>query len=212
MHQHLLDGLRAQVAHSLDVGAQHDHIGYLCIAQLIGDVQAGHINDPHIVPLYLLGDDGAVDKNGAALNHIMLKLAQRGQIHGNQFGGLQNDGTDDLVLGDNHTAVGSAATHLRAVGGQPGNILAFLHAGLCQGLADGHNALSAETGDHDFIGHLTLPPRQHPCRLPTGSRESCFPSATQWRRQESCPSWWGSRPALPQRCSPCPPSASGTPS
>ena len=85
MHQHLLDGLGAQVAHSLDIGTQHDHVGHLGIAQLIGDIQAGNVDSTHIIAADLLRDNGAVDEDGTALDHGGLELQQAGQIHSDQL-------------------------------------------------------------------------------------------------------------------------------
>ena len=65
MYQHFLDGVGAQVAHSLDVSAQHNHVSYLGVTQLVGDIQAGDVDGANVITAHLLLDDGAVDKDGA---------------------------------------------------------------------------------------------------------------------------------------------------
>ena len=62
-------------------------------------------------------------------------------------------GRADLLLGDDHGAVGRAAAHLRAVDRDVGDVQALVHARVGQEVADEHDALAAEAGDDDILVH-----------------------------------------------------------
>ena len=64
----------------------------------------------------------------------------------------------DRIVGDDDGAVRRAAAHLRAVRGQPGDVLAVEHAGHSQELTDQEHALTAKASKNIFFLHIIQPP------------------------------------------------------
>ena len=104
----------------------------------------------------VVGDDRAVDEQGAAALQLSDELGQGGAVHDDEIvHHVPQRGADGLI-GDDHVAVGGAAPLLRAVGGEEGDILVGgIAGGVRQELAQGHDALAAEAG-HAEIGFHVL--------------------------------------------------------
>src|SRR5699024_5804013 len=142
-----------------DIRAQEKDVGALGVADLLSDVVAGDVDDVAVVAVGLLVDDAAVDEQQAARLDLALELEHGGQVHGEDGVRHGDERRGDGLVGDDDGAVGGAAAHLRAIAGQPGYVLAGLHAGLGKELADEEHALSAETGEYALFFHIiTRPP------------------------------------------------------
>ena len=77
----------------------------------------------HISALDFGIDQGGVDEDLTAGHHIVYELLQGGQVHGDEYIGVGNDGAADRHVGQDHAAVGGAAAHFGAIGGKPRDLL-----------------------------------------------------------------------------------------
>ena len=143
---HHVGGNDPGIAH---IHAQHDDVQHLGVTQFQSQLRHGSLHHLHILAGDLVGDDGAVDVQGAALLQLIEELIQAGAVHDDQVVHHVAQRRADLLIGDDHIAVGRAAPLLRAVGGEEGHVLVGgVTGGLRQKFAQGHHALTAEAGYH----------------------------------------------------------------
>ena len=76
-------------------------------------------------------------------------LRSDGSFRASRTLGRETRGESIGLAGEADVAVGGAGAHLRAVGGQPGDFVAGVQAGLGEHLAEHEDALPAEAGDLD---------------------------------------------------------------
>ena len=138
----------------LDDLAHEDHVGQGCKACVLGHLGGGDVEDFHIGALHLGFDQGGVHEDLAAGGNGIHKLLEGGQVHGHQYIGGGDDGRADRHVGQDNGAVGGAAAHLGAVGGQPGDVLVFHHALVGQEFTGKQDALAAETGNQNLMSHF----------------------------------------------------------
>ena len=141
-----------------DVGAEEDDVGSLEVADALGYLVAGDVDGVDVRAGGLDVDDGAVDQQQAAGLDAALELEQGGLVHRQDGVGNVDQRAGHGSVGDDDGAVGRAAAHLRAVAGQPGDVLAGLHAGLGKELAYEEHALSAKTCEYTLFLHILLGP------------------------------------------------------
>ena len=79
-------------------------------------------------------------------------LVQGGQVHGDEDVRTAHDGRAYLSVADEYGAIGGAAAHLGAVGGQPGDVAALQQARVGQELAGKQDALPAKARDQYLRG------------------------------------------------------------
>ena len=101
-------------------------------------------------------DERGVGDEDAAGGDQGLVFIERGQVEDDGGFGVAHQGRADLFVGDDDGAVGGAAAHLGAVGGDPGDGLAAIHAGVGENLPGEEGALPAKSSDHDLSLHRKL--------------------------------------------------------
>lgn len=119
-------GILGKVAHELDNGAGHDHVGALGIAKRGGDLCTVDMDIVHILPGPVRNGDGIAHQHGAPGGHDGEEHVEGGLIHGQQQIGLLLGGVVDIVFrAVLHRAVGGTAAHGGAIGGDPGDVQAL---------------------------------------------------------------------------------------
>ena len=115
--------------------------------------QTGCRNIEHldVVPLTLLGNQSGIQNGNAARYHLIDKFFIGRPVHRNEDFRVGDDGGRNGIVRDAHAAVGCAASHLRAIGGQPGNLLILHQAAVCNNLAGEKDTLTAESSQYHVM-------------------------------------------------------------
>ena len=101
-------------------------------------------------------DHGGIDDQRATRLDHGLVLIQGRQVHHQGAIRIFYDRRTDLLVGNDHRAVGRAAADLRTIGGDSGDFLARVHGCVRHDLAGKHDALAAETRKDDLTVHIFL--------------------------------------------------------
>ncbi len=147
---HVLDG---QVGQGGEQRAHRHHVGQLLVADLLGDLVAGHEEGVNVLADRAAVDHRLVDDQRAARCERLLVLVEGRQVERHRQRGILDQRRADLLVRDDDGAIGRAAAHFRPVGGDPRHDPARVHGGIGQHLARKQHALSAETCDDDFLLH-----------------------------------------------------------
>ena len=142
----------------LHQSAEDRNVRALRVADGLGNAVGVAVDDLDVITLGLAVDDGAVDDEDAARLDVALELVQRRTVHRHNTVSHVDQRGCDRIVGDNDGAVRRAAAHLRAVRGQPGDVLAVEHAGHSQELTDQEHALTAKASKNIFFLHIIQPP------------------------------------------------------
>ena len=137
-----------------DQRAGRDHVCQAAVADFLSDVVS---RDEYLSDVIALGAavyHRSVDHQYAAGFDQRFVFVIRRQVHDDRRRRILDQRRTNLLVGDDHRTVGRAAAHLRPVGGDPGDLLAFVHGSVGQNLTREHDALPAETGDDDFCLHF----------------------------------------------------------
>ena len=128
----------------------NDHVGKGINAVILCHLGGGDIEDFHIGTGDLLSNERRIHINLTTGNNGIHIFLQRRQIHGDEHVRGGDNGGAHGGLGQDHVAVGSTAPHLRAVGGQPGDLQLLQKAFISQEFTGKQDTLSAKACDEDL--------------------------------------------------------------
>ena len=143
-------GYEAGLLHDL---SDQDHVGEGGEPVLLGQPGGGDVDRPDVGPLDLALDQRGIHEDGPARHHGALIFVQGGQVHDDQHVRMVHDRGAHGIVRQHHAAVGGAAPHLRAVGGEPAQLTPFQHSLLSQELPGEQDPLSAKASDQNLCGH-----------------------------------------------------------
>ncbi|MBV6466249.1 MAG: hypothetical protein PGMFKBFP_01552 [Anaerolineales bacterium] len=136
--------------------ADHHHIEQAAVARLFGDLVAGDEDDGDIVAFGGTVHHALVDdQHTARLEQFFIFIEGR-QVQRDDRRRILDQRGADLLVRDDHGAVGRPAAHFGAVGGDPRHGLARVHGRVRQHLSREQHALSAKPCDENFFLHCSL--------------------------------------------------------